>query len=152
MPVVGVVGIHVVHVVHATHLLLDRCGDGLFYGLRVRSGIRSLHLSLRGSDVRKLGGGQSQHCYNANEDHENGNHHGDDGTANEETGHGSLSLSRAIELLGMNHDPVLGFLHPFGNHLFSRVQALGNDPHLSHALARFHGTDPGFVICTDHYH
>ena len=47
--------VHVVHVVHSAHLLLDRSGNRLLEGLRIRPDIGGEHLDFRRGDVGKLG-------------------------------------------------------------------------------------------------
>ena len=90
--VVRVEGIHVVHVVHARHLLLDGRGHGLLHGERVGPGVGGLHLHFRRDDVGELGRGQARHGHKADDDHEDGDHHGHDGAVDEELGHGRLPL------------------------------------------------------------
>jgi hypothetical protein len=51
---VGVDRVHVIHLVHAAHLLLDRRGDGLLDGQRIRAGVVRLHLDFRRRDLRIL--------------------------------------------------------------------------------------------------
>ncbi len=80
----GVQGIHVVHVVHAIDLLLNRRGNGLLQGLRVRTDIASLELNLWWNDVGKLRHGQANDGHRAHNHRKDGDNHGHDGAVDEE--------------------------------------------------------------------
>ena len=93
--VVGVDRIHVVHVVHAAHLLFDGSGHGLLDGLRVGADVVRLNEDFRGHHLGKLRDGQREHRDQPDDDHDDGNHHGDDGAVDEEFGHG-LAAGRRL--------------------------------------------------------
>ena len=76
--VVGVDRIHVVHVIHAAHLLLDRGGHGLFDRLRIGADVIGLNENLRRNDFGELRDRQSHHRHQTDNDHDDGDHHGDD--------------------------------------------------------------------------
>src|SRR5205809_4035391 len=88
-PIVGVDRIHVVHVVHAAHLLFDGCGHRLLDGLRIRADVIRLQENFRRNDLGELRHRQPHHRDQAHDDHDDGNHHGDDGTVDEEFRHES---------------------------------------------------------------
>jgi len=90
LTVVGVDGIHVVHVVNARHLLLNGRCHGLFDGHRVSPRVRGFHLDFGGNDIGELSDGQPGHGHEANDHHEDRDHHGHNGTIDEESGHGRL--------------------------------------------------------------
>src|SRR5207248_5967057 len=102
----GVERVHVIKVVHAAHLLLDRRRHGLLDGLRVRADIVGLNLDFGWSDVGKLRYGNigNRHC--ADDDHQDRDHHRDDGAANEEVGHDYLAS------FGFTRAPGRTFIRP----------------------------------------
>ena len=75
--------IHVVHVVHAAHLLLDGRGNGLFDGASVGADVRSKHLNFGWYDVREESDRESENGDGANNDHDDGDHHGNNGAIDE---------------------------------------------------------------------
>ena len=82
--IIGVDRVHVVHVVNAAHLLFDGRGHRLLDGLRVRSDIVCLNEDFGRNDFGKLRNRQPQHGDQPYDDHDDGNHHGDDRAVNEE--------------------------------------------------------------------
>jgi hypothetical protein len=85
--VVGVDRPHVVHVIHPAHLFLDGRGDGLLHGFGVRADEGGLDADFRRDDFGKLGDGQGRHRNKADQNHENGDDHGNDGAVDEEAVH-----------------------------------------------------------------
>src|SRR5436190_21354764 len=93
--VVGVDRIHVVHVVHAAHLLLDGSGHGLFDRLRVGPYVVRRDVNLGWNDLGKLCNRQPHQGDQANDNHDDGNHHGHDRTVDEEFGHFAYLVGEA---------------------------------------------------------
>ncbi len=87
--VVGVDRIHVVHVIHPAHLLFDGSGNRLLNRLRVGAYIVGLDKDLGRNNLGELGNRQAQHRDQADDDHDDGDHHGHDGSVDEEFGHGA---------------------------------------------------------------
>src|SRR5713101_16172 len=83
--VVGVGGLHVEHVVHAVHRLLERRGDRLLDGQRVRAGEGGGDDDLGRDDRRVLRDRQAAHRQKAPHDGDDRDDHRHDGAVDEET-------------------------------------------------------------------
>src|SRR5262249_16319692 len=87
----GVVGriqrVHVIHVVHAVDLLLDGRGYGFLKRLTVGARVWSRNSYFRWSDIRKLRYRKTRDGDATDDNHQDGNYDGNDGTIDEEFRH-----------------------------------------------------------------
>jgi hypothetical protein len=80
----GIQRVHVVHVIDAAHLLFDWRCDGLLQRLRIRPDVCCLNLNFRWGDVGELGDGKAKDRDNPYNHDDDGDHHGNDGSVDEE--------------------------------------------------------------------
>ena len=142
--VVAVDRLHVDHVLRAVDLLLDRSGDRLFDGERVRAGVDRRGLDLGRHDLGKLRDREPEDHHGAGDHKKNGHDHRHDWPVDEEPRHRywpwRAGLAEAAGRCGWRHgrlrrcrsgrvvwlggrQPRLHF-HPVGDPL----QTLGDDP------------------------
>ena len=96
---------------------------------------------------------QAQHGERTNQDHDDGNHHGDDGAVDEEFRHGSSVLIDSLildffghEWLWIHSHPVAHSLNTFHNDSVSGIEPVGDDPSVINPVAHSNRSNVNFVV------
>ena len=144
--------VHVVHVVHTAHLLLDRRGNGLLDGLCVGACVNSGDLHLGRSNLGEQSDGQSGDGHCAGNHGQDRDHHRHNRTADEESGHGLLSLRfrRCGIGFGIDRHACTNFLDAFGDHALAGLQSLVNNPQITDPIAGLHVPYADLVLAVDY--